>query len=97
MLYKALDFNLLFQGHTRVLKQYVISNRFTLVDMPGYGHNMPEYFSQMAEEYILNRKQSVFMLHNTKTASTHMVSSVRSDTMLLIDRFEKRIFSLHLI
>ncbi|KAK2161854.1 hypothetical protein LSH36_108g01092 [Paralvinella palmiformis] len=42
-------------GHTRTLKFYNIPRILSLVDMPGYGYNMPDYFVESVEEYMKNR------------------------------------------
>ncbi|ELU13618.1 hypothetical protein CAPTEDRAFT_224793 [Capitella teleta] len=45
-------------GHTRTLRFYEIPRKFSLVDMPGYGENMPEHFVRSAEAYIMTRQTS---------------------------------------
>ena len=51
-------------GHTRSLKFYTIRKQFSLVDMPGYGYQMPEYFTSCVEEYLMIRQTlcRVFLL-----------------------------------
>ena len=38
---------------------YEVGKYFTLVDMPGYGHNMPPHFVDTVEAYLQNRDRSV--------------------------------------
>ena len=40
---------------------YKVDTLFSLVDMPGYGLNMPSYFIECVEEYLRKRKQFVFL------------------------------------
>ncbi|KAL8558299.1 hypothetical protein ACOMHN_059546 [Nucella lapillus] len=39
-------------GHTKTVNLFRMGNRFTLVDMPGYGHHMPQNFQQSVETYL---------------------------------------------
>ncbi|KAI0242393.1 GTP-binding protein 8 [Lamellibrachia satsuma] len=59
-------------GHTKVVKLYKLRKAFCLVDMPGYGENMPPYYVESVEEYILKRQQLVrtFLLIDGMTGLT---------------------------
>ncbi|XP_069130523.1 GTP-binding protein 8-like isoform X1 [Argopecten irradians] len=46
-------------GRTKALQLYQAGNAFTMVDMPGYGHNMPHYFVDCVETYFKERKKLV--------------------------------------
>ncbi|XP_060064345.1 GTP-binding protein 8-like isoform X2 [Ylistrum balloti] len=46
-------------GRTKALQLYQAGTAFTLVDMPGYGHNMPSYFKDCVETYFKERKKLV--------------------------------------
>ena len=52
------------QGHTKVVKIYRLKKNFCLVDMPGYGENMPPYYVESVEAYILKRQQYVMFPFN---------------------------------
>ncbi len=45
------------QGHTKKLNFFTVGKAFTLVDMPGYGHNAPRDFVEMVEPYLLDRQK----------------------------------------
>jgi hypothetical protein len=51
------NFGFNWQGHTKTLQFFQLGKKFTLVDMPGYGDNMPGYYEQSAEVYLRTRKQ----------------------------------------
>lgn len=38
-----------------------VKNAFHLVDMPGYGFNMPDHFETSVEAYLKSRRKWVFM------------------------------------
>ena len=40
------------QGHTKKLHIYSIGQHFALVDMPGYGYNMPRTFYKSVETFL---------------------------------------------
>ncbi|KAK7495291.1 hypothetical protein BaRGS_00013473 [Batillaria attramentaria] len=44
-------------GHTRTLNLYRLGQHFTLVDMPGYGYNMPLNFQQSVELYLQSSRR----------------------------------------
>jgi ribosome biogenesis GTP-binding protein YsxC/EngB len=46
-------------GHTRAIKLYQLASWFTLVDVPGYGCNMPVYYVDSVEQYLQTRQQLV--------------------------------------
>uniref|UniRef100_A0A673IJD5 GTP-binding protein 8 n=2 Tax=Sinocyclocheilus rhinocerous TaxID=307959 RepID=A0A673IJD5_9TELE len=46
-------------GHTKKLNFFTVGKAFTLVDMPGYGHNAPWDFVEMVEPYLLDRQNLV--------------------------------------
>lgn len=46
-----------FQGYTKALRLVSVKNAFSLVDMPGYGHNMPPGFVEIVENYLKSRQQ----------------------------------------
>ena len=47
----------MFQGRTRAIHAYEIGQFFTLVDMPGYGENMPSYYDECVTGYLQYRKK----------------------------------------
>ncbi|XP_033743157.1 GTP-binding protein 8-like isoform X1 [Pecten maximus] len=51
-------------GRTKALQLYQAGEVFTLVDMPGYGHHMPHYFTDCVESYFKQRTnlEMVFIL-----------------------------------
>ncbi|GFO09183.1 GTP-binding protein 8 [Plakobranchus ocellatus] len=51
-------------GHTKLMNVFKVDNLFHLVDMPGYGYNMPDHFSTSVEAYLKSRRNllRVFML-----------------------------------
>uniref|UniRef100_A0A8C2C163 GTP-binding protein 8 n=1 Tax=Cyprinus carpio TaxID=7962 RepID=A0A8C2C163_CYPCA len=46
-------------GHTKKLNFFTVGKAFTLVDMPGYGHNAPRDFVEMVEPYLQERQNLV--------------------------------------
>ncbi|PVD34728.1 hypothetical protein C0Q70_06005 [Pomacea canaliculata] len=44
-------------GHTKALNLYCIRHHFTLVDMPGYGFNMPHNFEKSVEAYLCSSRR----------------------------------------
>ncbi|KAL5012106.1 hypothetical protein ScPMuIL_010657 [Solemya velum] len=44
-------------GHTRMLNFFQVGRSFNLVDMPGYGYNMPENFVENVETYLRTRRK----------------------------------------
>lgn len=46
-------------GRTTSLNLYQLGKKLTLVDMPGYGENMPEHYVQSVENYVKTRKNLV--------------------------------------
>ncbi|XP_050416218.1 GTP-binding protein 8 [Patella vulgata] len=60
-------------GHTRVLQMFKVSNCFTLVDMPGYGYNMPDHFHKSVEQYLKTRRRLVrtFLLIDASVGLTN--------------------------
>lgn len=44
-------------GHTRLLNFFQVGKNFTLVDMPGYGFNMPENYASTVEKFLSTRKK----------------------------------------
>ncbi|KAL4231013.1 hypothetical protein ACF0H5_011385 [Mactra antiquata] len=44
-------------GHTKLLNFFQIGKHFTLVDMPGYGFNMPKHYSGSVERFLASRKK----------------------------------------
>ncbi|XP_046561985.1 GTP-binding protein 8-like [Haliotis rubra] len=42
-------------GHTKTLNFFQVGKSFSLVDMPGYGFNMPEHFQESVEKYLQTR------------------------------------------
>lgn len=56
-------------GHTRTLRFFQVGNSFSLVDMPGYGENMPHHYVSSVESYLQTRKKLVrsFLLINGET------------------------------
>ncbi|ESO93985.1 hypothetical protein LOTGIDRAFT_56017, partial [Lottia gigantea] len=59
-------------GHTRVLQFFQVGKYLNLVDMPGYGYNMPEHYEECVESYIQNRRQllRLFLLIDASTGIT---------------------------
>ena len=51
------------QGHTKKLNLYRVGHHFLLVDMPGYGHNMPRNFQLSVESYISSSRRSQSASH----------------------------------
>ncbi|RUS86810.1 hypothetical protein EGW08_005406 [Elysia chlorotica] len=51
-------------GHTKLMNMFNVDNLFHLIDMPGYGYNMPEHFATSVEAYLKSRRNllRVFML-----------------------------------
>ncbi|CAD5111615.1 DgyrCDS910 [Dimorphilus gyrociliatus] len=49
-------------GHTKVIKIYSYPKNFSLVDMPGFGENMPKYFEECVENYCVMRRQLTRLL-----------------------------------
>ncbi|GFR60599.1 GTP-binding protein 8 [Elysia marginata] len=51
-------------GHTRMMNVFNVDDLFHLVDMPGYGYNMPDHFETSVEAYLKSRRNllRVFML-----------------------------------
>ncbi|XP_059168047.1 GTP-binding protein 8-like isoform X1 [Physella acuta] len=56
-------------GHTKLMNVFNVNNYFHLVDMPGYGFNMPDHFETSVEAYIKSRRNllRVFMLIDATT------------------------------
>ncbi|XP_008279339.1 GTP-binding protein 8 [Stegastes partitus] len=46
-------------GHTKKMNFFKVGKAFTMVDMPGYGHNAPKDFVDMVEPYLYTRKNLV--------------------------------------
>ncbi|XP_076446902.1 GTP-binding protein 8-like [Babylonia areolata] len=44
-------------GHTKTVNLFRLGRRFTLVDMPGYGYNMPRNFQQSVEVYLSSSRR----------------------------------------
>lgn len=44
-------------GHTKTLNFYQVRKKFFLIDMPGYGYNMPQHFASSVEGYLQNRRR----------------------------------------
>jgi len=59
-------------GHTRSIRMYELRNYFTLVDLPGYGYNAPEYFSDCIEGYLQKRRNldRIFLLIDAEVGFT---------------------------
>ncbi|CAI9725137.1 GTP-binding protein 8-like [Octopus vulgaris] len=55
-------------GRTKCLNFYELENTFRLIDMPGYGYNMPEHFVESVENYISSRRNltRTFLLIDSK-------------------------------
>ncbi|GAB1599943.1 GTP-binding protein 8-like [Argonauta hians] len=66
-------------GHTKCLNFYELGQSFRIIDMPGYGHNMPEHFVTSVENYIRTRRNLVrtFLLVDAK------VGIISTDTIAL--------------
>ncbi|KAK6173696.1 hypothetical protein SNE40_017102 [Patella caerulea] len=60
-------------GHTRALQMFKVGNCFTLVDMPGYGYNMPDHFHTSVEQYLKTRRRLVrtFLLIDASVGMTY--------------------------
>jgi GTP-binding protein len=43
-------------GHTRSLNFYLIKDKLTFVDMPGYGHGVRSYFAGLVDSYLRSSK-----------------------------------------
>ncbi|XP_021360228.1 GTP-binding protein 8-like isoform X2 [Mizuhopecten yessoensis] len=61
-------------GRTKALQLYQAGGAFTLVDMPGYGHNMPSYFVNCVETYFQKRTnlKVVFILIDSEIGLTRL-------------------------
>lgn len=44
-------------GHTKTLNFYQVGKALSLVDMPGYGYNMPQHFSDSVEVFLHSRRK----------------------------------------
>lgn len=44
-------------GHTKLLNFFRLGEKLTLVDMPGYGYNMPEHYAASVETFLSSRKK----------------------------------------
>ncbi|KAK6976569.1 GTP-binding protein 8-like isoform X2 [Biomphalaria glabrata] len=44
-------------GHTKLMNVFNVSNLFHLIDMPGYGFNMPDHFETSVEAYLKTRRR----------------------------------------
>ncbi|XP_046369414.2 GTP-binding protein 8-like [Haliotis rufescens] len=44
-------------GHTKTLNFFQVGKSFSLVDMPGYGYNMPDHFQESVEKYLQTRRR----------------------------------------
>ncbi|BFZ14840.1 hypothetical protein BsWGS_17876 [Bradybaena similaris] len=56
-------------GHTKLMNVFNVNGFFHLVDMPGYGFNMPDHFETSVEAYLKSRRNlyRVFMLIDATT------------------------------
>nr|KAI8757297.1 GTP-binding protein 8-like isoform X2 [Biomphalaria glabrata] len=56
-------------GHTKLMNVFNVSNLFHLIDMPGYGFNMPDHFETSVEAYLKTRRSltRVIMLIDATT------------------------------
>ncbi|CAG5119948.1 unnamed protein product [Candidula unifasciata] len=43
-------------GHTKLMNVFNVNDLFHLVDMPGYGFNMPDHFETSVEAYLKSRR-----------------------------------------
>ncbi|XP_012945073.1 GTP-binding protein 8 [Aplysia californica] len=61
-------------GHTKLMNVFNVNDCFHLVDMPGYGFNMPDHFETSVEAYLKARRnlQRVFMLVDADTGPTEV-------------------------
>lgn len=71
-------------GHTKTINLYQVRHFLTLVDMPGYGHNMPSNFKDSVEKYLHTRKRlcRTFLLVDAEvglTSSDHTALDMLSD------------------
>jgi GTP-binding protein EngB required for normal cell division len=59
-----------FQGHTKLLNFFQVGKKFTLVDMPGYGYNMPHHYADSVESFLNSRKKFVSHLNRAMIKPT---------------------------
>lgn len=59
-------------GHTKTLNFFQVKNHFFLIDMPGYGYNMPQHFVDSVETYLRSRRMlcRTFLLLDCKVGVT---------------------------
>lgn len=60
-------------GHTKTLNLFQVKNHFCLIDMPGYGYNMPQHFVDSVETYLKSRRMlcRTFLLLDCKVGVTN--------------------------
>ncbi|XP_059168050.1 GTP-binding protein 8-like isoform X2 [Physella acuta] len=59
-------------GHTKLMNVFNVNNYFHLVDMPGYGFNMPDHFETSVEAYIKSRRNVMtFILFDGRVGVTN--------------------------
>ncbi|XP_055895150.1 GTP-binding protein 8-like isoform X2 [Biomphalaria glabrata] len=58
-------------GHTKLMNVFNVSNLFHLIDMPGYGFNMPDHFETSVEAYLKTRRSKMtFILFDGRVGMT---------------------------
>ncbi|XP_041359653.1 GTP-binding protein 8-like [Gigantopelta aegis] len=85
-------------GHTRALNMFQVGKAFCLVDMPGYGYNMPHHFHQSVEKYLQSRKKlcrsfvlidSEIGITKTDTIGLKMMEDFRIPYVLVLTKIDK--------
>ncbi|XP_045203374.2 GTP-binding protein 8-like isoform X2 [Mercenaria mercenaria] len=84
-------------GSTKLLNFFQVGKRFTLVDMPGYGYNMPEHYASSVENFLSTRKnlKMTFLLidgygPNTVDAERfEMINSMNIDYCIVMTKIDK--------
>ena len=78
-----------YQGHTRRLHFFDVHEKFSLVDLPGYGQNMPPHYVQSVEPYLRSRPELVAFYHYINCNPSFIMPMVRS-------QFPPEFFIIHL-
>jgi GTP-binding protein EngB required for normal cell division len=69
-----------FQGHTKLLNFFKVGKKFTLVDMPGYGYNMPHHYADSVESFLNSRKKFVSHFYQVLVLRTKNLTKVMAST-----------------
>lgn len=61
-------------GHTKTLNFYQVGRELSLVDMPGYGYNMPKHFADSVEVFLHSRRnlKMTYLLVDGKVGMTSL-------------------------